>query len=77
MRVLGHSMIAGLALLALPASWDYVHFMRREGTPVLGWSFQWVFFPFVLLLLALVWRSTWAVVQALRGHGLEESSATP
>jgi hypothetical protein len=44
---------------------------------VLGWSFQWVFFPFVLLLLALVWRSTWAVVQALRGHGLEESSATP
>ena len=77
MRVLGHSMMAGLALLALPASWDYVHFMRREGTPVLGWSFQWVFFPFVLLLLALVWRSTWAVVQALRGHGLEESSATP
>ena len=34
MRVLGHSMIGGLALLALPARWDYVHFMRREGSPV-------------------------------------------
>ena len=76
MRVLGHSLIGGLALLALPASWDYVHFMRREGTPVLGWSFQWVFFPFVLLLLALVLRSLWAIAQALRGQGLDESAPT-
>jgi TRAP-type C4-dicarboxylate transport system permease small subunit len=74
MRVLGHSMIGGLALLALPASWDYVHFMRREGTPVLGWSFQWVFMPFVALMLALVLRSLWAIAQALRGQGLEESA---
>ena len=77
MRLLGHSLIGGLALLALPASWDYVHFMRREGTPVLGWSFQWVFFPFVLLLLALALRSLWAIAQALRGQGLDESAPTP
>ena len=77
MRVLGHGLIGGLAALALPASWDYVHFMRREGTPVLGWSFQWVFFPFVLLLLALVLRSLWAIAQALRGQGLDESAPTP
>ena len=77
MRVLGHSMIGGLALLALPASWDYVHFMRREGTPVLGWSFQWVFMPFVVLMLTLVWRSLWAIAQALRGQGLEESPPAP
>ena len=77
MRVLGHSMIGGLALLALPASWDYVHFMRREGTPVLGWSFQWVFMPFVVLMLTLVWRSLRAIAQALRGQGLEESPPAP
>jgi len=29
----------------LPASWDYVHFMRREGTPVLGIPFMWVYLP--------------------------------
>jgi TRAP-type C4-dicarboxylate transport system permease small subunit len=51
--------------------------MRREGTPVLGWSFQWVFFPFVLLLLALVLRSLWAIAQALRGQGLDEGAPTP
>jgi TRAP-type C4-dicarboxylate transport system permease small subunit len=72
MRVVGHLMIGGLAGVALPASWDYVRFMAREGTPVLGLSFQWVFMPFVLLLAALVLRSVWGIWQALRGQGLED-----
>ena len=57
LRVLGHGLMGGLALLALPACWDYVHFMAREGTPVLGLPFMWVFLPLVLLLLAWVVRS--------------------
>lgn len=61
---LGHVVIGILALVALPASWDYVHFMAREGTPVLGLSFQWVFLPLVLLLLAWVVRSALGVVHA-------------
>ena len=77
MKLLGHLLLGSLALMALPGSWDYVRFMAREGTPVLGWSFQWVFLPFVLLLLAMACRITWAVVQAVRGHGLEESTTTP
>jgi hypothetical protein len=36
-----------------------------------------VFFPFVLLLLALVLRSLWAIAQALRGQGLDEGAPTP
>ncbi|MDH4376378.1 MAG: TRAP transporter small permease [Ramlibacter sp.] len=71
MAVVGHSVIGGLALWALPATWDYVTFMSREGTPVLGLPFMWVFMPFVLLLVALALRSAWAVWQALRGRGLE------
>ena len=71
LRILGNLMIGGLALVALPASWDYVHFMAREGTPVLGFSFQWVFLPFVLLLVALVIRSVWGIWQAVRGRGME------
>lgn len=72
MKLAGHLMIGGLALAALPASWDYVHFMAREGTPVLGISYQWVFMPFMFLLLALVARSARGVWQALRGRGLEQ-----
>jgi TRAP-type C4-dicarboxylate transport system permease small subunit len=58
--------------VAIPASWDYVHFMGRESTPVLGLSFEWVFLPFVLLLLALVGRSLHGLWQACRGQDLED-----
>jgi TRAP-type C4-dicarboxylate transport system permease small subunit len=45
--------------------------MGREGTPVLGMPFSWVFLPFVLMLVGLVLRSAWAIWTALQGKGLE------
>ena len=63
--LVGDALIGGLAAWALPASWDYVRFMGREGTPVLGVPFSWVFLPFVLLLVALVVRSAVGVWRAL------------
>ena len=71
MQIVGNLMIGGWALYGIPASWDYVHFMAREGTPVLSVSFMWVFLPFVLLLAALVVRSAVAIWNAVRGIGLE------
>ena len=71
MRIAGNLLVGGLALAAIPACWDYVHFMNREGTPVLGVSFMWVFLPFVLLLVALVVRSAWAIFNACQGIGIE------
>lgn len=71
MKIVGHLMIGGLALVAIPASWDYVHFMAREKTPVLDIPFMWVFLPFVLLLIALVARSAHGIWCALQGKGLE------
>lgn len=71
MRIAGNLMIGGLALVAIPASWDYVHFMAREGTPVLGVPLMWVYLPFVLLLIGMVLRSVWAIWNALRGLGLD------
>jgi TRAP-type C4-dicarboxylate transport system permease small subunit len=71
MLIAGNLMVGSLALAGLPATWDYVHFMRREGTPVLELSFMWVFLPLVLLMAALVLRSVWAIWQALRGIGLQ------
>jgi TRAP-type C4-dicarboxylate transport system permease small subunit len=71
MRIVGNLMLGGLALVSLPASWDYVHFMAREGSPVLSISFMWVYLPFVLLMAALVIRSACAIWNAVRGIGLE------
>jgi TRAP-type C4-dicarboxylate transport system permease small subunit len=72
MRIAGNLLIGGLCLVALPATWDYVHFMKREGTPVLGIPFMWVFLPFVVLMVSLVVRSACAIWQALKGRGLEQ-----
>ena len=71
MQIVGNLMVGGLALCGIPATWDYVHFMAREGTPVLGLPFMWVFLPFVLLLAALAIRSAWALWNACRGVGLD------
>ncbi len=71
MQIVGNLLIGGLALCGIPGSWDYVHFMAREGTPVLGLSFMWVFLPFVFLLIALVLRSAWAIRNAIKGVGLD------
>ena len=71
MQIVGNLLVGGLALVGLPASWDYVHFMAREGTPVLEVPLMWVYLPFVLLMAALVVRSAWAIWNAVRGVGLE------
>jgi TRAP-type C4-dicarboxylate transport system permease small subunit len=71
MRIVGNLLVGGLAAVAIPATWDYVHFMHRESTPVLGISFMLVFLPFVVLMLALVLRCSWAIWQASRGRGLD------
>lgn len=71
MQIVGNVLVGGLALFGIPATWDYVYFMKREGTPVLGLPFMWVFLPFVFLLVALVLRSVWAIWNAVRGVGLD------
>ena len=67
MRAAGGLLIGGLAAWALPENWDYIRFMAREGTPVLGIPFMWVFLPFALLLVSLVVRFGWQLVDTLRG----------
>ncbi len=71
MQITGNLLVGTLALVALPASWDYVRFMAREGTPVLGVPLFWVYVPFVFMLVAVVLRCALAVRQALRGQGLD------
>jgi TRAP-type C4-dicarboxylate transport system permease small subunit len=68
MRMVGHTLIGGLSIAAIPASWEYVHFMARENTAVLGLSFEWVFLPFVLLLVSLAARSLLGLVKAMNNH---------
>lgn len=56
MALLTALLVGGLAAWALPGTLDYILFMRRESTAVMGLPFHWVFLPFALLLLALTVR---------------------
>ncbi len=71
MKIAGNLILGGLALWAIPGTWDYVNFMAREGTPVLGISFRWVFLPFVFLFVALALRAVRNILAAWRGEGLD------
>ena len=62
------ALIGVLAAWGLPGSLDYIHFMQRERTPVLGLPFHWVFAPFGILLLALALRSGWRIYGLLGRH---------
>ena len=73
LAMVGHLLLGGLSLWALPACWDYVSFMSREATPVLDIPFSLVFLPFVLLLVSLVMRSTWGLYQAWQGRDLQDA----
>jgi TRAP-type C4-dicarboxylate transport system permease small subunit len=65
MAIAGCALIGVLAAWALPGSLDYIHFMRRESTPVMGLPFNWVFAPFALLLIALSARYAWRIYRLL------------
>jgi TRAP-type C4-dicarboxylate transport system permease small subunit len=58
-------LVGGLFAWALPGSLDYIWFMRRESTAVMNLPFHWVFFPFGLLLIALVLRYVWRICRLL------------
>jgi TRAP-type C4-dicarboxylate transport system permease small subunit len=66
LQTVGQVLLGGLALQALPASWDYLLFMRREATAVLGLPLFWVFLPLLVLLVMLVLRGVWQMVQAVK-----------
>lgn len=66
MRLVGAIGLAALVGYGLAGNWDYIIFMRREKTPVLGISFFWVFVPFMFLLLSLVVKNLYVVWLEMR-----------
>ena len=69
--VLGTLLLAGLFVVAIPATAAYVRFMARERTSVLGLRFDLVFAPFLVFLVAVVLRSL-ARLRRLLGTGWRE-----
>lgn len=65
MALLAALLVGGLCAWALPGVADYILFMQRESSPVLGLPMHWVYAPFALLMLALVLRNLQRIWQLL------------
>lgn len=75
MTLLAAVLVGVLFASALPGVLDYIAFMRRESTAVLGLPMHWVFAPFALVLFAVCVRALLKVWQLLGSnwkHTLEQ-----
>ncbi len=60
---IGLAALGGCFLWVLPATADYLRFMLREHTPVLGWPFGIVYSVFLAAALMVVLRSLAAIIR--------------
>ena len=68
MGVVGSLCIVVLLALSLPASYDYVSFMKVEKTSYLKIRFDWLYAIYLVFVVAVIARHLIGVVRLLRGR---------
>jgi len=68
--------LVALYSIALPASWSYVSFMKVEKSSYLKIPMNWLYFIFILFLVAAIGRYLWILYGVLRGRLPEEADPT-
>lgn len=71
---IGSIAIVALFALALPATWDYVSFMKVESSSYLKIRFDWLYSIYLAFALAVIARHLWLIVNAARGRGPGDST---
>lgn len=70
---IGAALLVSVALIvlysvSLPASFDYVSFMKVEKSSYLKIRMDWLFSIYVVFLVAIIVRYVWIVVELLKGR---------
>lgn len=71
---LGSIATVALFALALPATWDYISFMKVESSSYLKIRFDWLYSIYLVFAVAVIARHLWLVLNALRGRAPSEST---
>ncbi|MFP5399382.1 MAG: TRAP transporter small permease [Gammaproteobacteria bacterium] len=71
---LGAIAVVGLFALALPATWDYITFMKVERSSYLKIRFDWLYSIYLVFAVAVIARHVGRVVNSLRGPSPAEST---
>ena len=61
--------VAGVFAWTLPATWDYVDFMKIERTAYMRWPFNIVFFIYIPFAIAVIVRALMTAWAGLTGTG--------
>jgi TRAP-type C4-dicarboxylate transport system permease small subunit len=64
-----------LFVVSLPASWNYVLFMKREKSAYLGMRFDYLYSIYVIFSVACIVKHAWIAWNALRGKESPEVDA--
>jgi TRAP-type C4-dicarboxylate transport system permease small subunit len=75
---LAMALLASVAIVilygaSLPASWNYIAFMKVEKSSYLKIPMNWLYSIFILFLVAAIARYLWLIVEICRGRGPEEA----
>lgn len=71
---LGSIATVALFALALPATWDYITFMKVESSSYLKIRFDWLYSIYLVFAVAVIARHLWWLLNALRGRTPSEST---
>lgn len=66
-RALAGSIFVVVMLIALPATWGYVNFMKVETSAALRIPMSWVFSVYLIFAVAMIVRHALIVWQSIRG----------
>ncbi|MGA0542452.1 TRAP transporter small permease [Neotabrizicola sp. VNH66] len=61
---------------SMPATWDYVTFMKVEKSAYLRIRFDWLYAIYVVFAVAMIVRYLWVGFRAIYGHGPEAYDPT-
>jgi len=64
-----------LFIASLPATWQYVLFMKREKSAYLGMRFDYLYSIYVIFSLACIVKHVWIAWSAIRGRESPETDA--
>ncbi|MDO9132618.1 MAG: TRAP transporter small permease subunit [Hydrogenophaga sp.] len=70
-RTIGSIAIVVLFGMALPATWDYVSFMKVESTSYLKLRFDWLFSIYLAFAVAVIVRHLWQIVELVRAPRMQ------
>jgi C4-dicarboxylate transporter, DctQ subunit len=76
-RALSGAVFVAVMLLAAPATWSYISFMKVESTASLGIPLNWLFSIYLVFAAAMVLRHGLQVWQALRGTEDAHEGSSP